>query len=477
MRSLRRALAARFAATMAAGLTIVSAALFAATSRLTRHQLDQALAGAQVLVAGQVESPSPPSVSELLSISDPARYARDVNRYAALRSGDGRLVRVFPLLAADLPLDSAAWTRARTSSPVWVTGSWHGRSIRSVYVFVPAAGTGRPQAIQVTAYLAPVERVERGLLLALVCVVVLGTGSTLVGAWWLAGSAVRPVAEITRQATRIEAGTLSQRIVAHADTLEYHGLVAVLNRMLERLDAAFQAQHRLTADVSHELRTPLTALRGEIEVALRADRTSGEYRRVLESALEEIEGLTTMSEDLLLITRAEAQLVSPQRAPTSPNALVEEALTNLEPRIGEKNLTVVRSLDAAAQGVSLDGELVTRLIEHLLDNAVKYTPPGGRIAVSTEALVPASKGVRFAVENSGVTIAPEDLAHIFEPFYRVDQARGRDGGTGLGLALVAAIARLHGGAVRARDPGGRGVRLEVELPGDTAGGGRGKGEG
>ena len=146
--------------------------------------------------------------------------------------------------------------------------------------------------------LGPAAGMHRELLLVLAGVVVVGTGATLVGAWWLAGSAVRPVYEITEQATRIEAGTLGQRIVAHADTDEYRGLVAVLNRMLERIDAAFKNQRRLTADVSHELRSPLTALRGEIEVALRAERSPRDYQRVLRSGLEEIDRLTAMSEDL-----------------------------------------------------------------------------------------------------------------------------------------------------------------------------------
>jgi signal transduction histidine kinase len=123
-------------------------------------------------------------------------------------------------------------------------------------------------------------------IVALAGVVVLGTGATLVGAWRLAGSAIQPVTEITAQATQIEGGTLDQRIVAHAKTEEYQGLVAVLNRMLERLEQAFTAQRRLTADVSHELRTPLTALRGEIEVALRAERAPRDYQRVLHSALD-----------------------------------------------------------------------------------------------------------------------------------------------------------------------------------------------
>ena len=135
----------------------------------------------------------------------------------------------------------------------------------------------------------PAAGMHRELLFLLAGVVVLGTGATLVGAWWLAGSAVRPVYEITEQATSIEGGTLGQRIVAHAETDEYRGLVAVLNRMLERIDAAFKNQQRLTADVSHELRSPLTALRGEMEVALRSERSPRDYQRVLHSALEEID--------------------------------------------------------------------------------------------------------------------------------------------------------------------------------------------
>jgi two-component system OmpR family sensor kinase len=308
------------------------------------------------------------------------------------------------------------------------------------------------------------ETTPHQLLLALVVVVVLGSGATLLGAWWLAWSAVRPVAEITAQATEIEQGTLNHRIVAHADTEEYCALVAVLNGMLERLDAAFQSQRRLTADVGHELRTPLTALRGEIEVALRGERTPREYALVLRSALEEIERLTTMSDDLLLITRAESRQLTLDRAPTDPNAIVRDALQRLHTIIEEKGLEVEQSLDPAVHSIPLDSSLVTRLVDHLVDNAVKFAPFGGRIAVQTEPATSAEAGVHMTVENSGPAIAAADLPHVFDPFYRADQARSSGTGTGLGLTLVAAIARLHGGAVRVRNQDGTGVRFEVDLP-------------
>ena len=134
----------------------------------------------------------------------------------------------------------------------------------------------------------PAAALRFDLLLVLIAIVVTGTAATLMGAWHFTSSAVRPVDEITAQATRIEAGTLDQRILAHADTEEYEGLVAVLNRMLERLERGFAAQRRLTANVSHELRTPLTAMRGSIEVALRAPRSQREYEQVLRGELEAI---------------------------------------------------------------------------------------------------------------------------------------------------------------------------------------------
>jgi len=302
------------------------------------------------------------------------------------------------------------------------------------------------------------------LLLVLVAIVVAGTAATLMGAWHFTSSAVRPVAEITAQATRIEAGTLDQRILAHADTEEYEGLVAVLNRMLERLERGFAAQRRLTADVSHELRTPLTALRGEIEVALRAPRSQREYEHVLRSGLEEIERLTELSEDLLLITRAEARLVSPQRIVTDIEGLVEDRLDQRRGRFEQRDLVVGRALHAEQSGVLIDPELIGRLVDHLLDNALELTPVGGTIRVQLEPL--SVGGVRLAVENSGPGIAAADLPHLFEPFYRADPARTRtaDGGMGLRLALVASIARLHGGLARVSSVPGQSTRFEIDIP-------------
>jgi len=450
--SLRRTLALRFAFTMAVGLGAASAALYWATSRVMRQQLDAALEAAAFLWGeGAVE---PAAAAEFDT------YEHQVNQYFVIRTGHGAVRQALPRFAADLPFDAAALRAAQLGRPVWVNGTWRGRAIRSRYSKMPGASDG--DVMQATSSLHPLHVVQRDLFVALGAVVLLGTAAALVGAWHFVGRAMRPVEEITAAATRIETGTLDQRIVAHADTEEYEGLVAVLNRMLERLERGFAAQRRLTADVSHELRTPLTALRGEIEVALRADRSSREYQQVLRSALEEIERLTTMGEDLLLITRADARMLPCHRRPTDVADLVEQSLQGFRRLIEEKGITVDRTLQLG-HAVSVDPALVARVVGHLLDNAVKHTPLGGRIHVGVGD--GASGMVRLVVTNSGPPIAPEDLPHLFEPFYRADPARARTngGGAGLGLAMVAAIAQLHDGTARvAADPAG-GARFEVDL--------------
>jgi signal transduction histidine kinase len=403
---------------MAVGLASFAVALGWGTHRVLYEQLDQAIASAAFLATERLVHPAPRGTLDPVVATEPSRYAREVNRFLVLRNADASVAGALPATATTLPLDTAAWRAAQAGRQTWLGQRWNGEPIRVTYVPVSENGVRGERVIQAAALLTSIHEVQRDLFFALAVVVLLGTAATFVGAWALAGSAVRPVSEIIEQATRIEPGDPEPRIAAHADTEEYRGLVAVLNGMLERLDRAFRAQRRLTADVSHELRTPLTALRGEIEVALRSDRSSREYQQVLRSALEEIEGLSSMSEDLLLITRAESRLIKPDR-------------------------------------------LAGRLVGHVLDNAIRFTPHGGRVRVTTAI---ADGHARLTVEDSGPGLSAQDLAHIFEPFYRGDPARPRATGHGLGLALVRAVVDLHGGRLRAANAPNGGARLEMEFP-------------
>jgi two-component system, OmpR family, sensor kinase len=302
---------------------------------------------------------------------------------------------------------------------------------------------------------------ERAVLLSLLGIVVLGTGATVVGAGYFARSAVRPVLEITKQARHIAAGTLDQRLSAGDTVEEYHGLIGVLNGMLDGLSDAFATQRRFTSDVSHELRTPLTAVRGEIEVTLRSERTPREYQRVLRSALEEIERMTTMTEELLLINRAESRQLTLHRRPTDLLMVAQQALDGYRHRIADKELRTACDGVGGVTPVTVDADLMRRLLDELLDNAITHSEFGGALSVRVE-LAPGVE--RVVVEDSGPGIATADLPHLFEPYFQADQARTRAAGTGLGLTAALAIARLHGGDIRAMNRPSGGARFEVDLP-------------
>jgi len=268
------------------------------------------------------------------------------------------------------------------------------------------------------------------------------------------------VDEMTRTARRITAEDLSRRVVRPGTGDEMERLAETLNGMLARLEAAFAQTRRFAADAAHELRTPLAALRGGTEVALRAERTPEEYRRVLASSLEEVERLIRLAEDLLLLSRSSA----------GPD--VTRAQVDLEPmlldvfdvgaRLGQAAGVSVRTDALAPATVRGDATALRRALLNLVENAIKYTPPGGKVdlGLTTERGMAA-----ITVADTGIGLDPVDADRIFEPFVRLDAARARDtGGAGLGLAIARSIAIAHGGTLTAESRPGAGSRFVLRLP-------------
>jgi signal transduction histidine kinase len=230
--------------------------------------------------------------------------------------------------------------------------------------------------------------------------------------------------------------------------------------MLARLEAAFAEMQRFTADAAHELRTPLTALRGGIEVALRAERSREDYRGVLTSSLEEVEQLVRLTEDLLLLSRSTMGL-SAARQPVDLEPLCLEAL-ELGVRLAKGkgvSVSMGATVPAVVQG---DAGSLRRAVLNLVDNAVKYTPASGSVVVSLER---SGDRVSIVVEDTGIGIDPADAERIFEPFVRLDAGRSRDtGGTGLGLAIARSIVLAHRGTLEAKTSAGGGSRFTIDLP-------------
>ncbi|HKW91767.1 MAG TPA: ATP-binding protein [Methylomirabilota bacterium] len=326
---------------------------------------------------------------------------------------------------------------------------------------MPLEEQGRVTGIvQVGIPLARARAVLGRYLEMLVLLIPVGVGLATVGGAVIARAAFKPVDEITRSARRITAEDLSERVERRGTRDELDRLAETLNGMLARLEQAFTQTRRFAADAAHELRTPLTVLRGSIEVALRSERSPAEYRRVLASSLEEVERLIRLAEDLLLLSRSVAG-PDDLRAPVELEALLLDVL-DVGARLGQSAQVSVRINDVSPATIHGDGSALRRAVLNVVENAVKYTPPGGKAEL---ALFLDEGAAAITVADTGIGIDPADAERIFDPFVRLDAARGREtGGTGLGLAIARSIVVAHGGTVTVESRPGAGSRFTIRLP-------------
>ncbi len=444
MRSFRLQLAFRFALT----LLLIIVAVGAGSTLLLRvrlyHQLDRTL-----LALAEVEAEAGASTTgsafrfhEGVFLSRSARPVSELTRYAELwEEGGAAVVRSANLEGRDLPLPAGAMQAATRGAVGWATHRWGVERIRTVVYPLRLVGMQHAMHfLQVSAPLESVDTTVRAAALLALLVGLAGAGVAFGGAWWFAGRATRPVSEIVAQAEAVEAGTLSARITAHAETSEYHRLVAVLNAMLDRLARSFAAQRRFVADASHELRAPLTVLKGSMDVALRRERTAAEYRETLESTREEVDRMAALAENLLLLARTDSGLPPAHLQAVDLETVARRAVEKSRDAAAAAGVSL--ALDAAPASARGDAGLLERAVANLVENAVRHTPPGTRISVRCTTVE--GRG-RVEVEDSGPGIPPDGAAHVFERFYRGDPARSRDSGAGLGLPIASAIAEAHGG--------------------------------
>lgn len=464
-RSFRLQLTGRFTLSVAVGVVAMAALTYAAIRETLDQQINASLANVASIQAAAITEPASGEmrIREWEITPEEAAAISDINRYAQVWSSDGESLLRTRHLTDDLPLDLAALGEASEGEIAWTEQEFQGAPIRSLYY--PLGRLGRihdPHVLQVSAPLSARNATLHNvglLLLGIILVVSLGA---LVGSWWLAGRAVQPVTEIIDQAEEIGAGTIGRRISAWAESREYQRLVQVLNGMLGRLDAAFESQRRFTADASHELRSPLTALRGELELATRRDRDPEEYRRVIASALEEVERLSRTAEDLLTLARSDAGVIQPHLRSMDLSDSARRIVEAFRAVAEMKGVELV--LAARRAFVLADPDLVDRMLRNLVENAIKFTPPGGRVAVSSAS---EDRAGVLEVTDTGPGIPEEDLERIFERFHRVGSSRTPDrggGGTGLGLAIARTIAELLGGQLSVKNREAGGTRFFARFP-------------
>lgn len=327
--------------------------------------------------------------------------------------------------------------------------------VRMVYGFI-----GRGVVLQMGQSMENYARlVEAFRTIFLITMGVIVVGAAIIG-WFMAGRAMAGVWSVIRTARRISSGALHERVPVHTRGDEIDQLAQTFNRMLDRIETLVTGIREMSDNIAHDLRSPVTRIRGLAEVTLTTGRSSEEFEQMAASTIEECDRLLDMINTMLLISRTEAGVEKRQATALDLAAMVRDARDLFEPMAEDGRIDLALEAPAACP-LAGDRAMLQRMIANLLDNAIKYTPAGGRVTVDLQC--PPSGPARLTVADTGQGIAEHDLPHIFQRFYRCDQSRTH-AGTGLGLSLARAVARAHGGEITVSSSPGRGSRFVVTLP-------------
>lgn len=385
--------------------------------------------------------------------------------YARVLDGKGRTLVETPNMSRVLPIAVfAAPTDAVPLDTQVVNRTTNGQKFLLLSAAAELGRGGGERQIQVALDVSPEEaflqRYRRDLAWAVLFGVLFSVGA---GAF-VARHGMRPLAELTRATDRISASQLHERIAGEGWPKELASLANGFDRMLDRLEDSFKRLSQFSADLAHELRTPINNLRGEAGVALSQSRTPEEYRRTLESSLEEFERLTRLIDNLLFLARAD----SPSTGVVRENfdaRLATEAVCEFYEALKE-DYGIELECDGKGN-VNADPILFRQALSNLLSNALNHTQRGGKVRVEVQEIN--GSGLELRVTDTGRGISSEHLPHIFDRLYRADPARSQHpDGAGLGLAIVKSIMTLHDGSVSVQSEVGKGARFVLFFPADPA---------
>jgi len=367
-----------------------------------------------------------------------------------LMDGSGSIVEgfgPFGILKASLELSDREFTTVSTSVGVWriftvKIGQWGwmqvGESLSSVRIAL--------------------FRLSRLMLILGPTIIILA----VLGGFYMAKKSLEPVERITLLAEEISVEKLNKRLNLTLPNDELGHLASTFDGMLERLEESVKKQRQFTSDAAHELRTPLTAIRSIVDVTLHRDRDSDEYVNALVQIQNEIERLSSIIDDLLVITRLENSLQKGDYKVFPAGVLIEDVLDTIAVLAKEKNIDIMTEIPSDLE-IAGDRQKLSRAIFNLVDNAIKYTPEGGQIRISGEK-DQSREEVEILIEDSGIGIPVDEIDKIFDRFYRVDKARSETRGTGLGLSIAQEIVKAHNGTITVKSSSQQGSIFRVTLP-------------
>lgn len=452
--SIRLRLTTWYVAALALTLLLLGSATYLFTRAGLYHWLDENLAERAEALSEEVRVVDGRPTVELWEhghsayqgVSDGFLILDETRRPALTRGLDGPAFLSAPAVATAFAGSPASGVATDQSGRRWRVSTQ------------PLLSGGSVATVVVVGHdLAELNEVLGRLGLVLLGLLPLGLLGAGIGGYVLAGRALRPVAAITHKAAEISEHDLAQRLPVHSKD-ELGRLAATFNGLMERLQHAFERQRRFTADASHELRTPLSVIQAITSQKLMARRAPEEYEQALRQIDDAAGYMGKLVNHLLILARADAGQLALEHERVDLAELVEHVAA----QVGEASGRPISVHASGPVSVSGDALRLTELFLNLLENAVKYTPPGGSVAVHVER---SGATGRVTVRDTGIGIAPEHLPHIFERFYRADKSRSRDeGGTGLGLAISLWIAEAHGGSLRAESEPGRGTTMTATLP-------------
>ncbi len=462
-KSIRFKLTLWYSATLAAILVLFCTGIYLSFRQQIFREVDRELLAIAESLASPTLDPfrdTAPSVfdkvlDDFIGPKGAGKFIQILDNSGAVKAGSKNLAEVSnPVFKTDMYAASRGKVvySTRGSSPAGLFRS----------ISLPVFGGGKlREVIQVgTSLRDEIEDLDRILVVFLVTIplslLLLGAGG-----WFLAGQALKPVEFITTSARKISAENLGLRLVVSNPRDEIGRLAETFNATLARLEQSFVRTRRFSVDISHELRTPLTILQGNTEVGLKWAKEPAEFRDILQSNLDEINRMSNILERLQELSRADEGKLSLVVEEVELSAFITELVSEMRPLADEKK--VVLSYTAADElKVHGDRKRLHQLLAALVDNAVRYTPAGGGVVVTLEGCAGYAK---ISVRDSGVGIATEDIPHIFDRFYRVDEARNRaHGGSGLGLSLAKSFAQAHGGKIEVESTPGHGSVFMVYLP-------------
>ncbi|MBI3606979.1 MAG: heavy metal sensor histidine kinase [Nitrospirae bacterium] len=336
-----------------------------------------------------------------------------------------------------------------------------GQSYLMMSLWVPVGHAAKSQALlQVAVDVSREDLLTAGYRRRLAMVLVAGLLFSAGAGAIVARRGMRPLTEITHAATRISATQLHERVNPAQWPRELTALAIAFDQMLDRLEASFARLSQFSTDLAHELRTPISNLVGEADVALSKVRPPDEYRRVIESSLEEFHKLSRMIDGLLFLARADHPDTQIQRVALDARKEIDAVREFYDAMAQEQGVAVLCEGDAT---VYADPSLFRRAISNVLSNALQYTPRGGRVLMSVAASPDGAAIV--CVNDTGCGIEPEHLPKLFDRFYRIDRARSHSPhNLGLGLAIVKSILELHHGIVTVQSEPGKGTTVSLQFP-------------